>query len=292
MAKVRKVKRKKAARKKAISKDGESLKLPHEPNEPPRSLLEYAVVLYGRKGIGKTALSAMFPSALTFMFEPGRKNLEIYQIPQRGEPNLTWKDFLEYIELFIQSDYNTAVIDTLDRCYQACFDHVCHSRGVKHPQSLGNESYYLWDEIALTFEQGLYTLLASEKGVVFISHDKVRKTELHNGEVLEMIEPSCKPAAYRFIQTVADFVFYYTFKKNQRVLYLQDPSGYVWCSNGVSEHFQNPDGTPIHVLPMSSNSPQRAFKDLMAGYDNEGHALDWEQPRQKKKLPRKRKVSH
>jgi len=293
MPTVRKVRRKKAPpkrRKKVVSsKSTLEASLPETPNEPPKNLLEYCVMLFGRKGVGKTALSAEFPDSLTFMFEVGRRNLPIIQIPQRGEPKLTWPAFLEYIDLFIDSEFKTAVVDTIDRCYQACFDYVCRNRGVKHPQMLGSESYGLWDEIASTFEEGLFKLLVSDKGVVFISHDKVRKTELHTGEVLEMIEPSCKPAAYRFLQTVADFVFYYTYRKGERVLYLNDPSGYVWCSVGAPGTFRNPDDTAINILPVSSESPSKAFSDLMAGYENKSKDMDFAPQEKKRKLPSRKK---
>ena len=115
-------------------KTDDTVAFPTQENTPPDDLSDVISCLYGRKGIGKTSLAAQFPNSLTFMFERGRRNLPIMQIPKKGEIALDWDRFKDYTEMFLESDeYQTMVVDTVDKAYDKCLEYVCAKNGCTHP---------------------------------------------------------------------------------------------------------------------------------------------------------------
>jgi hypothetical protein len=273
---------------KAIAKPSSELALPSEYNEPPTDLTDSVCLIYGAKGIGKTSLASQFPNALAFMFERGRRNLRIHQVPQKGEPKLDWETFLEYIELFLESDFQTGIIDTIDGAYIACFEHVCAEHGVKDPSEY-KEGYKLWDEISHTFGALFSMLQESEKCVVFLSHDKTRplttkrkglnRNELDEEAVVayERLEPTCKPAAFRLVQEICDFVFYYGYRDGYRAITVRSPHNIHWVSCGLADAFLDPDGNQIETFKVG-NSPEQAYRDLLDAYSNKKRDIDYVPP--------------
>lgn len=269
---------------KAETPEKPKLVLPSESNIPPDRLSESVIMLYGRKGIGKTSLASQFEDALIFMFERGRRNLSVRQVPQKNEPRLDWDRFVSYVELFIKSDeYSTAVIDTIDRCYICCYEAVCKRNGIASPDQSAN-GYAIWDEIAAEFEAVLCMLQESGKGLVMLSHEKARplvtkvkglkREDEDAGFKYERIEPSCKPAAFRFIQEICDYVFYYSYKDEYRTITVRSPNDVAWTSCGLANKFYDPDGKPLNVFKVG-NTPETAFESLIKAYNNELYDFDY-----------------
>ena len=260
----------------------EKLILPTEANVPPERLSDSVVMIYGRKGIGKSSLAAQFPNALTFMFERGRRNLPIMQLPKKGENKLTWAKFVDYVELFLESDFKTAVIDTIDRAYLCCYEHVCKQAGVNTPDE-HQASYTIWDNIAGEFESVLSMIQDSDKGLVLLSHEKarpliakikgLRREDEDSTFVYERLEPSCKPAAFRYIQEICDFVFYYGFADEFRCLTVRSPNDIAWTSCGMSDTFLDPDGKPVSTFKVGTSADE-AYLNLNASYNNELFDVD------------------
>ena len=267
------------------------LSLPTTKNVPPSNLHESVVMIYGRKGIGKTSLAAQFDNSLVFMFERGRRNLEIMQIPQKGEKPLDWKTFIDYIELFLESDFNTCVIDTIDRAYIACYQYVCAEYGIKTPENYASP-YTVWDSIATEFETVLSLIQESDKGLIFLSHEKVRplttkikglrREDDENTFSYERLEPSCKPAAFRFIQEICDFVLYYGFNEEYRCITVRSPNDVAWTSCGMSDRFNDPDGNPVNTFKVGT-SPEEAYQTLNKANSNEVYDIDYVPPRKRSK---------
>lgn len=291
MAKVSKIRRTttKSTKPKTIQKETNTVELPTERNVPPSDLSESIILIYGQKGIGKTSLAAQFHNSLAFMFERGRRNLSIFQVPQKGEPKLTWETFLEYVEAFLDSDdFSSAIIDTIDGAYMACFAHVCEEHGVSDPSEY-QQGYKLWDEIATTFAAPFSIIQESGKGLVLLSHDKTRplmtkKKGLKRDELddestvaFERLEPTCKPAAFRFIQEICDFVFYYGYRDGYRAITVRSPHNIHWVSCGVPDRFLDPDGNTIETFKVG-NSPEEAYSALLAAYNNGVRDIDYIAP--------------
>lgn len=289
MAKVTKVRPPASRKKKSLSSPEKGRSLPTEANVPITELTESITMIYGSKGVGKTSLASQFPDALAFMFERGRRNLPIVQLPQKGEPKLNWESFIEYVELFLESDdFQTCVIDTIDGAYLACFDHVCQEYGVKDPSDYA-QGYKLWDEITTTFGALFSLLQESDKCVVFLSHDKtrplvtkkkgLRRDDLEDEAVttFERLEPTCKPAAFRLVQEICDYVFYYGYRDGYRAMTVRSPHNLHWVSCGVPDRFLDPDGNPIETFRVG-NSPQQAYQDLLDAFENKKYDVDYVAP--------------
>jgi len=273
-----------------------SLSLPTRPNEVPDSLSAYHIMIFGRKGSGKTTLLANMPKALVFMFEFGRRNLAINQVPPNapeGEEQLrlTWPNFLEYRDLFIESDkYTTAVIDTHDRCYEACFKYVCSELGIKHPNDL--EYGKAWDAIKTEFEASLLAMIeAPGKSVAFISHAKVREYKSFDGSTYERVEPTASPSSQGIINTTCDFIFMLDFVEGHRVLTIRDHSNMTLTACGVEGNvFLDPAGVPLNRIQLTDN-PKEGWQTLVDAFDNKLWDFDRGEPvrRRAKSLPRKKR---
>lgn len=266
-----------------------SISLPDEMNDPPETLAESICMIYGEKSVGKTSLANEFENAYTFMYESGRRNLKIRQVPKKGEPKLNWERTQQYTEAFIDSDYDTLVIDTIDGFYLRCFDSICAGHNVKSPIELGSDAPGVWDEIAFEFVALLALIQESGKGLVILSHSKprslqVKKKGLKRDEkeestvAYDRLEPTCKPAAFRYIQEVCDFVFYYGYHEGYRAITVRDPHNIYWTGCGLADRFLDPDGKPIETFKVSSVSSEKAYQDLLSAYNNELYDIDYVPP--------------
>lgn len=261
----------------------DKLILPTKPNVPSDNLTDYAMMIFGQKGIGKTSLASQFPKSLVFMFEKRRRNLPIFQVPVSRDEELTWESFLEYLEAFIEEEnFETAVIDTIDGCYMACYQSVCKRYGVIVPSESN-----IWDEIAAEFGAVVLMMQNSGKGIVFLSHDKAKPMtlkkkgfqrsdlELEESSIpFERMEPTCRPAGWKVIQEVCDFVFYYGFTEGYRTLTVRSPHNLHWTACGVPGRFLDPEGTPISTFKVGEN-PELAYKNLNAAFMNQIYDVDY-----------------
>jgi hypothetical protein len=278
------------------SKSSSSLVLPTSFNEPPTSLLDSVFMFHGEKGIGKTSLLSQFPGSLAFMFERLRKNLKIMMVSPED-----WEQFKGFVELFLDDPkFKFAFIDTLDAAYLACFKYVCAEYHCKIPEGHATP-YVVWDAIAEEFGALLVMMKMSGKGLAFISHTKARpivqqrkglsRDELEESETVNRLEPTCKPAAFRLVQEIADFVFYYGYKPNEgkRIITVRDPYLQHWVACGLEERFLDPDGTQINSFYVGSTVKQ-AFADFNAAYENKARDVDYTPPRKTTPLKKKKKA--
>lgn len=264
--------------------DAVVLSLPTKLNVPPQQLHESVMLIYGRKGIGKTSIASLFPNSLTFMFERGRRNLEIMQVPTKNEPKLDWERFKSYVELFITSDeFEIGIIDTIDRCYICCFEEVCRRYKITSPNQSDNGPA-VWDEIAAEFEALLCMIQESGKGLIMLSHEKARplvtkakglkREDDESSFKYERLEPSCKPAAFRFLQEICDYVFYYSYNDEYRTITVRSPNDVAWTSCGLPGKFMDPDGNPLKTFKVG-NTPELAYEALQKAYNNELRDYDY-----------------
>lgn len=254
------------------------LVLPSRKNSPPKSLSDYCIVIYGEKGIGKSTLASSFPDTLNFMFEPRRRNLSIYQIPDpnNNEPELTWPRFKQYIRMLIEekSQYKTIVIDTIDRAYDLCFYQVCKDNMISHPADV-NDYGKSWGKIRHEFENTITSLLHANIGVIFTSHAKTKEVAARTGGTYEIICPTCSTGAFDYLKACTDLAFYYGYQGQTRTLKVRGDD-LIWSACGLEEHFLDPKGNQIHLLDMGE-TPDESYKRLQEGFNNKLYGIELEE---------------
>lgn len=315
MAKVSKRRPGSSSRKKVKAET--SYRLPTSENEPPTELGDSVIGLYGRKGIGKSTLASRLSKdgkkTLCLMAEKGRRNLRILQVSPSS-----FEEAIGYRDEFLGNDkYGLCVADTVDRIHEMATAHVLEEAGYssinKAPQG---DRPSLWNEIAATFGGFFYPFIEEEKGLVLISHEQTRELENRKvkalkskmyeaqsgdddddedsacasaGEKIERIQPSCSPAAFREIEQICNFVFYYGYMGRERCITVRDPGDFVWVSSGDDEHFLDPDGDPIYSFSVG-NSPEKAYDDLIAAFNNEVRDINYRPPKKTKRRVVKKKA--
>lgn len=259
----------KPSKKKAASrKKSSSVSLPKKRNQPPTKLTDFTCCILGEKGIGKSSLCAQFPDALTFMWEFGRVNLPIYQVPTQEEDPLDWERFKDYVDLVIEERRKSVVIDTADRCYEGCFDYCCNERGVTQPSDLGKEGFSLWKTIQKEFETVLTSLNHAGISVAFTTHSRTRTIQTRTGGEFDKEVPTCSPACEKFLKTVCDFVFFYDYHGSERALTVRG-NEVTWSACGVPNTFLHKKTKEPIATFSAGESPEEAYKNLLKGFANQ-----------------------
>jgi hypothetical protein len=263
---------------------------------------DYLVLIYGEKGVGKTTLASQWPNSLTFMWERGRKNLPIRQLPMRNKdgsagPPLSWDEvdkastpFWPLLQKAVRDpSIETIIIDTVDRMYDGVFEYTCWEQGVSHPQA-ADEGHVVWNTIKLRFEGAIGTVLDAGKQIVLLSHAREKEILTRLGESYKIVCPTCTPTTWKSAQTLCDFVFYYGWHGKQRALKVRGDDLIV-CSNQVPGHFLDPEGNPLDTIAMGEK-PQDAWKLLKSAFDNQiydiTHTVDTQRTTTRRKRSTKR----
>lgn len=244
--------------------EGRSLEiiLPTEPSEPISSLGEATILLYGEKKIGKTSFASKFPNAFFFAFEPGYKGLRIIR-----EPFDDWRKFVSWVDAVVDSDlYETLVIDTVDICYERCFEYVCKREGVKHPSDGGYGK--VWDAIKKEFRTQLLKLINSGRGIIFISHAQQKDFLSREGDRYDKLVPSAANAALGFTAGIADLILYYGYFGDDRLVTIAGGSN-LEAGQRLEERFWTVKGDRrIHSISMG-DSAQEGYDNFLKAFNNE-----------------------
>ena len=260
-----------------IRKVTTSLSLPTTPNEPPTGLDDYCAMIYGRKQWGKSTMASQYPNSINFQFEPGRRGLRILQVSPRS-----YQEAIEYLTLFIDSEHERVIIDTVDRFYDSLLMEECKnlSNGEKdHPGKFGKEGVSIWDFVKNKFESLFATIKDSGKQFTLISHDKRVEQKDRDGVEWVRIEPTCKPAAWKIAQSMCDFVFHVDFLNGERIVTVRDLDNTTLAScNPEIDCFLDPDGNPLRRFKIA-NEKEKSFSSLLNAFNNEVHDYDYSPPK-------------
>lgn len=238
----------------------EGLTLPTERSKPSGRLADYLILLFGEKKIGKTDLTAQFPDTFHMMTEPGGKSQAIFQRPVNN-----WREFIGYVKLLEKDKtFKNVTVDTADILYSHAFDFVSQKEGFDHPSE---EAYGKgWKAIRDEFTKWILRLIATGKGVTFISHATEREIKMRGGEKYDRISPTMSGQARDVLEGLVDLWFYYGYDGDDRVLTIQG-SDHIGAGHRLKHNFKYTDGTPIVEIPMG-RSAEEAYANLIAAFNN------------------------
>lgn len=236
------------------------LTLPTEVSTPLDNLGDYSILLFGRKKVGKTKLSSMFPNSFHLMTEPGGKALRIKQ-----RPVVRWSDFTGYVKLLDKDKtFNTQVVDTADILYSLCTDHVCRKKGIDHPSD--EEWGKGWAAVRDEFTRWVSRLMANGKGTIFISHATEREIKRRSGGSYHTIQPTLGGQARDILEGMVDIFAYFDYKDDQRILTIRGDES-VAAGNRLEEHFQW-NGREVPEINMGRKA-EVGYDNLVKCFNNE-----------------------
>jgi len=249
-----------------------------EYNEPPSHFSNYLRCIFGSTGSGKTTLVSQFPKHLTLMFEPRRRNLRIRQVNLQKHTAKeimdgatdTWNLIKNTTQLWIDDKSIDGLnFDSVDLAYECCYHSICASHEVQSPAGAGKGGSDIWIEIRDEWASYFDALAATEMGINFVSHMKLRESEELDGSKYAKRSPSCAPACLQYIKQAVDFVFFYGKLNGKRVIQVRDDTGDAEVASGVEGTFLDPNGKPITYLEMPPlGSDISGYQRLCDAFDN------------------------
>jgi len=270
-------------------------------NSPPEKILEYAVLIFGEKGIGKTTLAGNVPGSYINQYELRRRSAKVRQtnIPihsatklgkMKAQAKRSGKDFFTSWQMIqaahdlqLADDSVECIIeDTIDGAWKACMAHICFNKGIEDPTE-ANDYGQTWRQLKDEFLSEYERILDAGKGLWFISHATFKEVELRGDDKYELLVPTCEKGAFEFLKQVVDFAFYYGYHQGtRRVLRLRGNED-IWAACAVDDHFCYDDGTPLEMIEMGTN-PTEAYERMQDAFDNKVPA-----PKKRTKTSRRRK---
>jgi hypothetical protein len=189
--------------------------LPNTAIQPAFDPSHLRILLYGRGKIGKSTWCASFPDAIFMCPEQGHEHLEVKRIDiidwaktnepktnRRGVIQISCLGFIKELE-DNPNLYKTVVVDTADRLFKMCQDHVCEDKSIEHPQDLGYGKG--WDLLNTEFRKAVMRLTSSGRGVIFISHTKTKFVSIGEHQA-EKFEPTLSNGAASVIVPEVDLI--------------------------------------------------------------------------------------
>lgn len=236
------------------------LHLPKGKSKPSDSILDYSMLLFGRKKIGKTTFASQYEGALFLMCEPGGRALSIRQVAVKS-----WQEFKGYIDLAIEDpETRTIIVDTADFAYEYCMDYVCEKTGMTHPSDEGYGKG--WKAVRKEFTGPIRKLLHSGKGVIFISHSKDDEFKTRKSETFNKIVSSMPGQAKDVLEGLVDIWANYDYSGDKRVLIIGGNEE-VDAGHRIEGRFKYTDGTPVGRISMGQN-PAEGYRNFVAAFEN------------------------
>lgn len=234
------------------------LSLPMEKTKPETDLSRYAVFIYGMEGIGKTSLSARFPDAIHFMFEPGHRSSSVYAV----EPE-NWEQVEEYVDLLSKDTTNkfkNVIFDTVDLVFDMLVDHICNEFDIDALKDIGFGDGY---RMARTRFLKLLSKIDKRYGIVLLSHAKEPSDDGDGSRITSTAMKTCRSTLAKWCAITG---YYYIDESGARKLRVR-PNTWCEAKMRIENRFNFSDGTPVDDIPMGKN-PNEAYNNFIKAFQN------------------------
>lgn len=245
---------------KAVKAASDEYRLPTTRSQPLPNLMDYAILLFGAKKIGKTTLVSLMPDTLFLMTEPGAKGLSVYQ-----SAITSWPQFKQAVKAIMRDTRFKAVcVDTVDLAFKMCETYVCQKLGIDHPsdEDWGKGYGAVRDE----FTREMQKLLSCGKGVTFISHSTEREIKTRSGRKYDRVQPTMPNQARDIIEGFVDIWAYYDYDGDRRVLTIRGDD-HIMAGCRLQQHFMY-NGREVPAIDMGI-TPAEGYGNFIACFNNQ-----------------------
>jgi hypothetical protein len=162
-------------------------------------------LIYGAGGIGKSTLAAQAPNPLFIDLENGIARYGFARTPLIK----TLEEFKDSLRFFFNSEYETAVIDTVDFLETIIHEDVCAKHGWKNMEAAGYGKAYMvaqktWLDLLGIFEK---ISVEKKKNILLIGHDQIRTFAPPDGDAYDRYSIKLNKNSANLIIGKMDFVF-------------------------------------------------------------------------------------
>jgi len=197
-------------------------------HEPRRDISRAKIMVYGPPKIGKSTLASKFPGALFFDTEEGLDWLECHRViiscwdddkgltfVKVGNTMVPKSSFMTFAAHLAEEQpecipgtevpLHTLVIDTIDRAFNMCVEHICTINGITSPADL--EWGKGWKLVGDEWTRVITKMASWPYGLMMTSHDKQTKIKSQATEI-DLIQPSIATTGRRVVQALCDIILY------------------------------------------------------------------------------------
>lgn len=175
------------------------------------------IVIYGHGGIGKTSLAARSKNPIIFDLDDGSNQIDADRVPKSEFQ--TWDDLVEKCQDFLSckkskkglyADYDTLVIDTLDRGEALCHEYICSEEKSSSIEKVGN-GFGKGQAMGVEKFRRFFQLLQDIRRyamVIVIAHQTTEKVRDLNGQEWERFNLKVTPGLRGLVTEAFDAIFF------------------------------------------------------------------------------------
>lgn len=180
--------------------------------KPTRRVRPRRVLIYGVQGVGKSTFASKAPNPIFLPTEEGLDNMDAQAFPRLR----TWSEFQEALTALDtnEHDYQTVVIDSLDKLEELIWAQVCTDHKAKSIEEIEYGKGYM---AALTYWNWALSgleYLRDQKNMwaILIAHSQIQRFEAPDKPAYDRYCPRLHKAAAPRIQEWCDEVFFATWE--------------------------------------------------------------------------------
>lgn len=177
--------------------------LPTERNKPQADPTKLRWLIYGPPKIGKSTFASQNKEALFLDTDnKGTEFLDCYRVDIKD-----WIHLKQVLGEVAASDrFPTIILDTVDRAYQLCREHVCKANGIQH-ESEDKGFGRVWDMVKTEFNKLISYVQQINRGLWMISHSITKEVKI-DGIKRTVTTTSLTDKVGRMVAAIADVIIY------------------------------------------------------------------------------------